>query len=54
MNALHFSDGEPRRGNRVMFSNGENRFYTTVPHWELLPAALPEDEMFFEFERTQL
>ena len=37
-----------------MFSNGENRFYTTVPHWELLPAALPEDEMFFEFERTQL
>ena len=53
MNVLHFSD-EPRRGNAVIFYVGYNRIRSTVPHWVLLPAALPEDEMFFEFERTQL
>ena len=53
MNALHFPD-EPRRGNRVMFDVGPSRFRSEVPHWELLPAALPEDEMFFEFEHPQL
>ena len=53
MNVLHFSD-EPRRGNSVIFDVGPNRFRSTVPHWELLPAALPEDEMFFEFEHPQL
>lgn len=52
-NALHFSN-EPRRGNRLRFRNGEDHFYTIIPHWELLPAALPEDEMFFEFEHAQL
>ena len=53
MNALHFSN-EPRRCNKLRFCDLTHRFRRTVPHWELLPAALPEDEMFFEFERTQL
>ena len=53
MNALHFSN-EPRRCNKLRFCDITHRFRRTVPHWELLPAALPEAEMYFEFEHPQL